>query len=338
MKPDVRVFPGDDERPEIRVYGPTRTAFRDPETDEWHDTWLWQAEATIRGVVHSQVVTTAPDIGENWIEPVRKAARYALLGQIKEKRMSQPKRWVSPDDIDNWVAHHPPANEVVIAAHQRVREVTRTYLNALNDVLPEGPRKTTALNTALEAMWAANSQIACVGNTDGIWQAAVQEVLYPHPEIADVEDQLYAAGERLARQFHETYERLAPQYGYKTRAASAVPWDDVPEENKAVMCATARELVTRGAIEAAGLEDDELRAELLRRSGADRIILYADTEAARRLAMEDGNYDRDGNPVKTIYTGTDIPPWGPDAAQVRIEEARGADATPMAENAPGDNA
>jgi hypothetical protein len=28
--------------------------------------------------------------------------------------------------------------------------------------------------------------------------------------------------EELARLFHETYERLAPSYGYKTREASAV--------------------------------------------------------------------------------------------------------------------
>ena len=44
--------------------------------------------------------------------------------------------------------------------------------------------------------------------------------------------------ELLARRFHEAYERLAPDFGYKTREASAVPWDDVPEANKALMIAT----------------------------------------------------------------------------------------------------
>jgi hypothetical protein len=36
-------------------------------------------------------------------------------------------------------------------------------------------------------------------------------------------------GETLARMFHEKYERLAPEFGYKTREESAVPWDEVPE-------------------------------------------------------------------------------------------------------------
>lgn len=45
--------------------------------------------------------------------------------------------------------------------------------------------------------------------------------------------------EQMARMFHEHYERLAPQYGYHTREASAVPWADVPSDNKQLMIATA---------------------------------------------------------------------------------------------------
>lgn len=45
--------------------------------------------------------------------------------------------------------------------------------------------------------------------------------------------------EGLARLFHETYERLAPEHGYETRRDSAVPWDDVPENNRRLMVATA---------------------------------------------------------------------------------------------------
>jgi hypothetical protein len=60
--------------------------------------------------------------------------------------------------------------------------------------------------------------------------------------------------ERIAEQFHETYERLAPQFGYRTRQASASPWDDVPEPNKSLMVAVAADLIERGVItaEAAG--------------------------------------------------------------------------------------
>lgn len=41
-----------------------------------------------------------------------------------------------------------------------------------------------------------------------------------------------------ARLFHDTYERLAPTFGYKTRHESAKPWDEVPDANKRLMAAT----------------------------------------------------------------------------------------------------
>lgn len=47
-----------------------------------------------------------------------------------------------------------------------------------------------------------------------------------------------AGPEGIARLFHETYERLAPDHGYTTRRESAVPWEDVPERNRSLMVAT----------------------------------------------------------------------------------------------------
>jgi hypothetical protein len=49
--------------------------------------------------------------------------------------------------------------------------------------------------------------------------------------------------EELARAFHETYERLAPRFGYETRRESAVPWEEVPENNKQLMIAVCAELL-----------------------------------------------------------------------------------------------
>lgn len=49
--------------------------------------------------------------------------------------------------------------------------------------------------------------------------------------------------EALARLFHETYERLAPEFAYRTRQASAKPWDQVPEDNRRLMIATAGEVL-----------------------------------------------------------------------------------------------
>ncbi|AYF29324.1 hypothetical protein CSH63_18000 [Micromonospora tulbaghiae] len=59
-----------------------------------------------------------------------------------------------------------------------------------------------------------------------------------------------SAAEQVAQQFHETYERLAPDHGYRTREASARPWADVPDTNKRLMVAVVEELLARGVIAA----------------------------------------------------------------------------------------
>jgi S-adenosylmethionine synthetase len=51
--------------------------------------------------------------------------------------------------------------------------------------------------------------------------------------------------EDLAKLFHETYERLAPEYGYRTREASVVSWEQVPEQNKKLMIATCDYVLKR---------------------------------------------------------------------------------------------
>lgn len=52
----------------------------------------------------------------------------------------------------------------------------------------------------------------------------------------------------IAREFHENYELLAPEFNYKTREASAVPWEKVPQQNKDLMVATVQVLIDRGVI------------------------------------------------------------------------------------------
>ena len=49
--------------------------------------------------------------------------------------------------------------------------------------------------------------------------------------------------EKLAQKFHETYERLAPEFGYETRKASAKPWNEVPEQNRKLMIAVCAEIL-----------------------------------------------------------------------------------------------
>ena len=65
----------------------------------------------------------------------------------------------------------------------------------------------------------------------------------------DGEVALYAAAERVARAFHEAYERRVPEHGYRTREASAKPWADVPANNRALMISVVVELLQRAVIE-----------------------------------------------------------------------------------------
>ena len=48
-----------------------------------------------------------------------------------------------------------------------------------------------------------------------------------------------------AQDFHDTYERLAPRFGYATRPESAKPWAEAPEINKSLMRAVVAEVLLR---------------------------------------------------------------------------------------------
>jgi len=53
---------------------------------------------------------------------------------------------------------------------------------------------------------------------------------------------------KVAQQFHETYERLAPAFGYETRPESAKPWAEVPQQNRDLMTAVVANLIGTGVI------------------------------------------------------------------------------------------
>jgi hypothetical protein len=52
----------------------------------------------------------------------------------------------------------------------------------------------------------------------------------------------------LAKDFHATYERLAPSFGYKTQEASAKSWSEIPDNNRRLMVATARDILAKDAL------------------------------------------------------------------------------------------
>jgi hypothetical protein len=84
--------------------------------------------------------------------------------------------------------------------------------------------------------------------------------------------------ERIAKFFHQAYERRAPDHGYETRQESAVEWEDVPEANRGLMVAVAGELLERGVIVAGdgkplGSDDAEWKRAYARIEGEDSLEL-----------------------------------------------------------------
>lgn len=55
-----------------------------------------------------------------------------------------------------------------------------------------------------------------------------------------------ATPESAAKAFHDSYERLAPSFGYETRKESAVPWSMVPENNRRLMVAVCEDVLSEG--------------------------------------------------------------------------------------------
>lgn len=64
--------------------------------------------------------------------------------------------------------------------------------------------------------------------------------------------------ELLARMFHQTYERLAPSFGYQTRVESRCSWGAIPAEQRDLMIATCAEVLKLLQIEKAAEVDKEV--------------------------------------------------------------------------------
>jgi hypothetical protein len=319
IRSQVETFPAEGDDPEVRVYGPTRMTFYDEEGIPYA-ALVWLAEADVDGRTCGQPVITGPGIERGFEGPVRRAARAALLGMIheeREKMISPTRRYTSDEEIQSWCAHHPPAAPVVADAHNQVRAATAHYLHTLNDLLPEGPLKTTALTMGRQAMWAANACIAVDGNQDSVWQEAAQGVLYREADGTERPEDTKA--EWYARQINKLGEFLAQHYAQTIlhdtdavdEAIRLLSVADSPAHRAAHGAAPAIPPWGPDAMRfpASGFTDEQLREELLRRSGADRVVLYADTPAGQDLAVGDGN-DLNGGPVKMIFTnvgGVDDP-------------------------------
>lgn len=74
-----------------------------------------------------------------------------------------------------------------------------------------------------------NGETACVFEIGGsdIIRSALQLAIALQPRPIEV-----------AKLFHDTYETLAPTFGYETRPETKVSWDELPEDNKQLMINT----------------------------------------------------------------------------------------------------
>lgn len=75
------------------------------------------------------------------------------------------------------------------------------------------------------------------------WQLAKQNLLGGSPLHHPPRRSPMPDAESVAKLFHEAYERLAPAFGYETREATRVLWENVPERNKRLMIAATAEVL-----------------------------------------------------------------------------------------------
>lgn len=112
---------------------------------------------------------------------------------------------------------------------------------------------------------------------------------------------------QIAAEFHRAYEALAPSFGYATRRETAVTWDQVPEQNKALMIAATRAVV----IEWLGLPRlldalgrvPELEAANQRLQQSLALHERADKERAELLEAALGGLDEDVRSALDLLTG-----------------------------------
>ena len=72
----------------------------------------------------------------------------------------EPKRLTTDEELSNRHAYHAPKNDATVMAHAGVRNKTLELALWLNQILPECPEKTVALNHVREAMMYGNAAIA----------------------------------------------------------------------------------------------------------------------------------------------------------------------------------
>ncbi len=162
--------------------------------------------------------------------------RYCEPDVSVEELQRLPELFPTPDALYPLDPTYEHSFREAIAEHVAIFQIFKRYRNA------------RLLKTTLDpdlfyaAKHRTDVQLTPLGQY--YWQLAAQHLLDGDQLPPPSRRRPMPDAEAVARLFHETYERLAPSFEYRTRKATAKPWKDVPERNKQLMIATAAEVLT----------------------------------------------------------------------------------------------
>lgn len=99
------------------------------------------------------------------------------------------------------------------------------------------------VNGAIEVGFEPIGGVAVRPEDENFFAAFYQAMIRRPENVSDWQKEEAAQpieAEQIAALFHRLYEELAPQFGYTTRPESAVPWSQVPENNRYLMTTVVR--------------------------------------------------------------------------------------------------
>ena len=145
------------------------------------------------------------------------------------------------DDGAGWrlTIHWPSGERETHEIHNAGDEFMATICDAVNAFVPPSPEAVEPPLTDERCSFTTDNRIVCSQPEDSPLHDERRWPSHPFTPVQPTPVEALPEGERWARLFHETYERLAPTFGYETRRESAVPWEDVPEDNRRLMTAVA---------------------------------------------------------------------------------------------------
>lgn len=220
------------------------------------------------------------------------------------------RRYLKPEMIDDVFGYHPPSTPAVGDVHTLIRAELKRLAHWLNDLLPEGPLKTTAINGLRDTMWAANAAVAT--GQDPEWARRAERFLhyYDGGVVASFEAEqreLSRLGQWFLREGHgllgegnavdnairllQEYRDIAFAVGQATQEevrATAHTWQPDPSADTGE---SDGQVLAR-----LGTDADKWAAEFARRFGADHALMLGWFASAIMAGHDAGRAERGKRP------------------------------------------